>query len=117
MLSRVFPYRFVPVLLATLLLASLLPVRGGAVPVAQAVSTAAIIFLFFLNGVRVPRDEVRHGIRNWKLQGGALVFCFGFMALLGLGAQAATAPLLPPPLALGRSEAHTSDLQPLTRTS
>src|SRR3546814_7168732 len=67
MLSRVFPDRFVPVLLATLLLASLLPVRGGAVPVAQAVSTAAIIFLFFLNGVRVPRDEVRHGIRNWKL--------------------------------------------------
>src|SRR3546814_1304592 len=97
MLSRVFPYRFVPVLLATLLLASLLPVRGGAVPVAQAVSTAAIIFLFFLNGVRVPRDEVRHGIRNWKLQGGALVFCFGFMAL--------------------RSEEHTSELQSLMRIS
>lgn len=101
MLSRIFPDRFVPVLLATILLASLLPVRGAAVPIAQAVSTAAIIFLFFLNGVRLPREEVLHGIRNWKLQGSALAFCFGFMALLGLAAQAATAPLLPATLALG----------------
>ena len=101
MFSRIFPDRFVPVLLATILLASLLPVRGAAVPVAQGLSTAAIVFLFFLNGVRLPRDEVLHGIRNWKLQGGALLFCFGAMALLGLAAQAATAPLLPATLALG----------------
>lgn len=101
MLSRIFPDRFVPVLLATILLASLLPVRGAAVPIAQGLSTAAIVFLFFLNGVRLPRDEVLHGIRNWKLQGGAIAFCFGAMALLGLAAQAATAPLLPATLALG----------------
>ncbi|WP_033074540.1 bile acid:sodium symporter family protein [Sphingopyxis sp. MWB1] len=101
MLARLFPDRFVPVLLATLVIASLLPVRGAGVPVAEALSTAAIILLFFLNGVRLPRDEVLHGIRNWKLQGGALLFCFGAMALLGLGAQAALAPLLPATLALG----------------
>src|SRR3546814_18133854 len=64
--------RFVPALLATILLASLLPVRGAAVPVAQGVSTAAIILLFFLNGVRLPRDEVLHGMRNWQLQAGNL---------------------------------------------
>ncbi|WP_432769190.1 MAG: bile acid:sodium symporter [Sphingopyxis sp.] len=101
MLSRIFPDRFVPILLATILLASLLPVRGAAVPVAQGASTAAIVLLFFLNGVRLPRDEVLHGIRNWKLQGAALAFCFGVMALLGLAAQAATAPLLPATLTLG----------------
>ncbi|MBA3941214.1 MAG: bile acid:sodium symporter [Sphingopyxis sp.] len=101
MLARIFPDRFVPVLLATILLASLLPVRGAAVPVAQGISTAAIVFLFFLNGVRLPRDEVLHGIRNWKLQGGAFVFCFGAMALFGLAAQFAVAPLLPATLALG----------------
>ncbi|BBB09891.1 bile acid:sodium symporter family protein [Sphingopyxis sp. EG6] len=101
MLARIFPDRFVPILLATILLASLLPVRGAAVPVAQGVSTAAIVLLFFLNGVRLPRDEVLHGIRNWKLQGGALAFCFGIMALFGLGAQHATAPFLPATLALG----------------
>lgn len=101
MLARIFPDRFVPVLFATILLASLLPVRGGAVPIAGGLSTAAIVFLFFLNGVRLPRGEVLHGIRNWKLQGSALAFCFGFMALLGLAAQAATAPLLPATLALG----------------
>ncbi|WP_428632303.1 bile acid:sodium symporter family protein [Sphingopyxis sp.] len=101
MLARIFPDRFVPILLATILLASLLPVRGAAVPVAQGVSTAAIVLLFFLNGVRLPRHEVLHGIRNWKLQGSAFLFCFGAMALLGLGAQLATAPLLPATLALG----------------
>ena len=97
MLSRIFPDRFVPVLLATILFASLLPVRGAAVPIAQGISTAAIVFLFFLNGVRLPRNEVIHGIRNWKLQGSALLFCFGAMALLGLAAQAATAPPSPRP--------------------
>ena len=101
MLSRIFPDRFVPLLLGTILLASLLPVRGAAVPVAEAISTAAIVLLFFLNGVRLPRNEVLHGIRNWKLQGAALLFCFGAMALLGLAAQAALAPLLPTTLALG----------------
>ncbi|MFN4358049.1 bile acid:sodium symporter family protein [Sphingopyxis alaskensis] len=101
MLARIFPDRFVPVLFATILLASLLPVRGAAVPVAEAVSTAAIVLLFFLNGVRLPRDEVLHGIRNWKLQGAALLFCFGAMALLGLAAQAALARWLPATLAIG----------------
>lgn len=101
MLARIFPDRFVPILLATILLASLLPVRGDAVPIAQGVSTAAIVFLFFLNGVRLPRDEVLHGIRNWKLQASAFLFCFGAMALLGLGAQLATAAFLPATLALG----------------
>ncbi|PKP99811.1 MAG: bile acid:sodium symporter [Alphaproteobacteria bacterium HGW-Alphaproteobacteria-13] len=101
MLARIFPDRFVPVLLATILIASLLPVRGEAVPVAQAISTAAIVLLFFLNGVRLPRDEVLHGIRNWRLQGGNLLYSFGAMALIGLAAQVATAPLLPATLALG----------------
>lgn len=101
MLARIFPDRFVPILLATILIASLLPVRGPAVPIAQAVSTTAIVLLFFLNGVRLPRDEVLHGIRNWKLQGGAFLFCFGAMALFGLGAWLAAAPFLPAPLALG----------------
>lgn len=101
MLARLFPDRFVPVLLATIVVASLLPVHGSAVPVAQGISTAAIVLLFFLNGVRLPRQEVLHGIRNWKLQGGTFAFCFGAMALFGLGAQALTAPLLPPTLALG----------------
>jgi solute carrier family 10 (sodium/bile acid cotransporter), member 7 len=101
MLARIFPDRFVPVLLVTIALASLLPVSGAAAPVAQGLSTAAVVLLFFLNGVRLPRDEVLHGIRNWKLQGATLGFCFGVMALVGVGAQALTAPFLPATLALG----------------
>lgn len=101
MLARLFPDRFVPILLATIALASLIPVSGRAVPVAQGVSTAAVVLLFFLNGVRLPRDEVLHGVRHARLQGAALAYCFGAMSLIGLGAQALAMPLLPPLLALG----------------
>src|SRR5690606_3023044 len=83
MLSRIFPDPLVPLLLATFCLPSLLPGGGEAVPLAEGVSTAAIVLLFFLNGVRLPRDEVLHGIRNWKLQGANLAFCFAAMPLLG----------------------------------
>lgn len=101
MLSRLFPDRFVPILLATMVAASVAPVRGPAVPLAQALSTGAIILLFFLNGVRLPRSEVVHGIRNWRLQGAAFAFCFGAMAMLGLAARALATPFLPEMLALG----------------
>lgn len=101
MLSRLFPDRFVPILLATILLASFLPVQGAAVPFAQTISSAAVVLLFFLNGVRLPRDEVLHGIRNWKLQVAALVFCFAVMPLFGALLHAATISFLPPILALG----------------
>src|SRR3546814_131449 len=99
--ARILPVRCVPAVRAAIRRASLRPVRGAAWPVAQGVATAAIILLFFLNGVRLPRDEVLHGIRNWKLQAGNLAFCFVAMALLGVAAQAATAPFLPATLALG----------------
>src|SRR3546814_19490955 len=75
--------------------------RGGAVRVAQGGSAAAYLAVVFLSGLRLPGDEVLHGVRDWKLQAGDLAFCFVAMALLGVAAQAATAPFLPATLALG----------------
>ena len=101
MLARVFPDRFVLILLATIAAASLLPVRGPAVPLAQGIATAAVILLFFLNGVRLPGAEVLAAMRNMRLQGAALMFCFIAMPAIGLLLHLATASVLPPLIALG----------------
>lgn len=101
MFARIFADRFVLLLLATILLASVLPVRGAAAEMASLVSFAAIFLLFFLNGVRLPRDEVLHGVRNWRLQGAIFLFVFGVMPLAGLGLSHLFDNLLPPLLALG----------------
>ena len=101
MLSRIFADRFVLLLLGTILLASILPVRGEAADVAALISSAAIFLLFFLNGVRLPRDEVLHGVRNWRLQGAIFLFVFGAMPIMGLGMSHLFDNVLPATLALG----------------
>lgn len=101
MFARIFADRFVLLLLATILLASFLPVRGQAAEAASLISSAAIFLLFFLNGVRLPRDEVLHGVRNWRLQGAIFLFVFGVMPLAGLALSHLFDNLLPPLLALG----------------
>jgi solute carrier family 10 (sodium/bile acid cotransporter), member 7 len=101
MLARIFADRFVLLLLATILLASILPVRGSAAAAASLISSVAIFLLFFLNGVRLPRDEVLHGVRNWRLQGAIFLFVFGVMPLVGLGLSHLFDNILPATLALG----------------
>jgi solute carrier family 10 (sodium/bile acid cotransporter), member 7 len=101
MFARIFADRFVLLLLATILLASILPVRGSAAETAALISSGAIFLLFFLNGVRLPRNEVLHGVRNWRLQGAIFLFVFGAMPLVGLGLSHLFDNILPPTLALG----------------
>jgi solute carrier family 10 (sodium/bile acid cotransporter), member 7 len=101
MLARIFADRFVLLLLATIGLASVLPVRGDAAEIASLISSAAIFLLFFLNGVRLPREEVLHGVRNWRLQGAIFLFVFGAMSLAGLGLSQLFDNVLPATLALG----------------
>ena len=95
------PDRFVQLLIATVVLASLLPLRGQAAVLASWVSNAAIFLLFFLHGVRLPRAEVIAGIRNWRLQGAIFGFVFGAMAAAGLALGHGFAPLLPADIATG----------------
>ena len=101
MLSRLIPDRFILLLLAAIALASILPVRGESAKTASLVSSAAIFLLFFLNGVRLPRDEVLHGVRNWRLQGAIFLFVFGVMPVAGLALSHLFDNLLPSALALG----------------
>lgn len=101
MFARIFADRFVILLLATIMLASLLPVRGQAAEVAALISSGAIFVLFFLNGVRLPRHEVVNGVRNWRLQGAIFLFVFGVMPMVGLGLSHLFDNILPATLALG----------------
>jgi len=101
MIARIFADRFILLLLATILLASILPVSGRAADTAALISSGAIFVLFFLNGVRLPRDEVLHGVRNWRLQGAIFLFVFGAMPMVGFGLSHIFDNILPPTLALG----------------
>lgn len=92
----------VRLLVAAIVLASILPVTGEYRPLAQGVSNAAIVLLFFLNGIRLPRAEVVRGLRHWRFMLTLAVWCFGGMALAGWTlSKAGESLMLPPTVALG----------------
>jgi sodium/bile acid cotransporter 7 len=76
--------KFIWLLSTAVLLATLLPVSGGAVPYASFAVSAAIFWIFLLHGIRLERKEVVEGIRNWRLQSAIFIFVFGAMTLAGL---------------------------------
>jgi solute carrier family 10 (sodium/bile acid cotransporter), member 7 len=92
----------VRLLALAIVLASVVPVTGQYRPVAQAVSNGAIFVLFLLNGLRLPRADVLKGMRHMRFLLPLALWCFGAMSLAGWGlAQAGSALMLPPTVALG----------------
>lgn len=90
---------FVLALLGTVLLASLVPVRGQAAEVADVVTTAGIVLLFFLHGAKLSREAVLDGARNWRLHLAVLGTTFVLFPLLGLSLVAL--PFVQGPMAAG----------------
>jgi sodium/bile acid cotransporter 7 len=88
-------------LLATVGLASVLPVVGRAADAAGWVVAAAITLLFFLHGAKLSRSAIVEGAANWRLHITVVAFTFGLFPLLGVAAQQLTLPLLGPTLAAG----------------
>lgn len=99
MLSRIDP--MVRLILAAMLVASVLPVRGSAHAMVQALSNVMIFVLFLLYGLKLKRSDVLAGIGNLRLLVPLFGFVFGFMALAGWLAWQFSADWLPPALALG----------------
>jgi len=91
----------VRLLLLAILLATVLPVTAEWRPAAQFISNAAVFLLFLLNGLRLPREEVRRGIGNFRLLVPLVLWCFGAMALAGWGLSLLAQPVLPAAVALG----------------
>ncbi|MCZ8320283.1 MAG: bile acid:sodium symporter [Novosphingobium sp.] len=99
MLSRIDP--MVRLLALAIGLALVLPVHGAAHQTAQFVANAAVFLLFFLNGLRLPRGEVRAGIGNHRLLWPLAGWVFGAMGLAGWLLWQGGQGWMPPLLALG----------------
>ena len=100
-MARFIPDRFVLMLLGAVLLGWLLPVSEGGLPVAQNIAFAGIFVLFFLHGLKLPRDDVLRAAKGWRLQAAMLAFTFAVMPLAGLAVSQVAAIWLPPLLAAG----------------
>ena len=92
---------FTLALLATIALASLLPVRGAAAAVLDDATDLAIAALFFLHGARLSRDAVRAGALHWRLHLTILACTFVLYPLLGLLFRPFAHALLTPELYIG----------------
>jgi len=79
----ILPDRFIAVLLVTVALAALLPVRGEALALLGHVSTATIVALFFVHGARLGRDAVLGGFTRLQLHGAVLAMTFVAFPIAG----------------------------------
>jgi sodium/bile acid cotransporter 7 len=101
MLARLLPDRFVLWLLGAVALGSLLPVTGGAAQVVDTLTLAAIFALFFLHGVRLPREALLSGITDWRLHTAILLVTFLIFPMAGVGLSLLFPGLLSPLLWTG----------------
>ncbi|MCE3289368.1 MAG: Sodium - Bile acid symporter [Caulobacter sp.] len=88
-------------LVAMVLLASLLPARGGVAEVLSPVTKSVVALLFFLHGAKLSRQAVVAGLTHWRLHLAVLAVSFLLFPLLGLAARLIPETILPAPLALG----------------
>jgi solute carrier family 10 (sodium/bile acid cotransporter), member 7 len=93
--------RYSLMLLATVLVATVLPCRGEVAAAFRIVTVAAIALLFFLHGAKLSRAAILAGMANWRLH--LVVFALTFMIFpaLGIGFRAMGEWVVSPALASG----------------
>ncbi len=95
------PDPFLLALIATLILASLLPCRGEATAVFHILTIIVIAVMFFLQGARLSRQAMLSGLGHWKLHLSIFACTFVLFPMLGLALHALLPHLLTPTLWLG----------------
>lgn len=100
-MTRFLPDRFTMMLVATVILATFLPVHGVAADYFGIATDIAIGLLFFLHGARLSRDVVIAGVLHWRLHLTILLTTFGLFPLLGLAAGLIPSDILAAPLYTG----------------
>ncbi len=98
---RLTPDPYIVAILAMVVLASLLPVRGAAAVDFSLATRIAIALLFFLHGAKLSRAAVVAGLTHWRLQLAVLAATFGLFPILGLAVQWLPSSILPGFLAQG----------------
>ena len=101
MFTRLVPDRFVLMLLGAIVMAWLLPVYGRGLAAAQTISFISIFALFFLHGLRLPRQEVVKAVTSIKLQAAMLSFTFVAMPVAGMALAYNAGGMLPAGLITG----------------
>lgn len=101
MLRRLLPDSFTLALLASVLLATLLPARGWAATGFEWLTHGAIALLFFLHGAKLSREAVIEGISHWRLHIVVIASTFVLFPLLGVALRPVFAPLMGPELLQG----------------
>ncbi len=98
---RFLPDNFMLILLALIVAASILPVRGVYAGHAATLTNAAIALLFFLHGAKLPLQSVIAGLGHWRLH--SLVFACTFLLfpLLAVLLKPVLLPLVGPDLYRG----------------
>ncbi|WP_332303854.1 bile acid:sodium symporter family protein [Rhizobium sp. GR12] len=100
-MTRFLPDRFTMMLVATVILASFLPISGQPAEYFGLATKLAIALLFFLHGARLSRDVVIAGILHWRLHMAILLVTFGLFPLLGIAIGFIPDSILPAPLYMG----------------
>jgi len=98
-LRNVDPY--IAAIFGCVLVASILPARGGAAVALDYLVDAAIALLFFLYGARISPEDAWEGARNLRLHAVVLLFTYLAFPLLGLLTQVLVPSLLTPELYVG----------------
>jgi sodium/bile acid cotransporter 7 len=93
--------RFTLALIATVILASLLPCRGESAHVFAIITTIAIALLFFMHGAKLSREAVIAGITHWRLHLLVFLCTFAMFPVLGLILQPLANATIGTQLALG----------------
>jgi solute carrier family 10 (sodium/bile acid cotransporter), member 7 len=93
--------RFTLALIATVILASLLPCRGDAARGFAVATNLAIALLFFLHGAKLSREAVIAGMTHWRLHLLVLACTFVMFPLLGLALKSLATALVGAALATG----------------
>lgn len=94
-MNRFIPDPFIPILVATVVLATLFPVSGHAAGYLGTAATAAVMLLFFLHGVKLPRENLVAALVNWRLHLFILGTTYVVFPLLGLTLSRLWPSLLP----------------------
>jgi len=100
-LRSLMPDTYTMLLMATVVVASVLPCEGQSAVVFGKVTTFAIGLLFFLHGAKLSREAIVSGLANWRLHLLVLAATFVMFPLLGLAMKPLATSMLPYELYLG----------------
>jgi solute carrier family 10 (sodium/bile acid cotransporter), member 7 len=98
---RFLPDNFTLSLIATLVVASLLPCRGAAAATVDDLTNVAIALLFFLHGAKLSREAMIAAASHWRLHILVLLITFVVFPLFGVAFKPLLSPLVTPTLYAG----------------